>query len=152
MFLIKIMSQWQNQQGLQHPLHVKVSYCNTNKIWLLQLINHGGAMWIKFLDHSWLFCHSLKKLAIVERLFWQLGMHCSGRCCCREVAIVERFKQGSMYGLSTAAKKKKRPAIVERWSWVEVDCIFLCQKCKSLDISGLFQTLCYCCAQLNWSN
>ena len=32
-------------------------------------------------------------LAVVERLFWQLGTHFSGRCRCREVVVVERFKQ-----------------------------------------------------------
>ena len=65
-------------------------------------------MWIKVLDHFKLFCHFLKKLAIVDRLFWQLGMQCSGtgHCSCREVAIVERLKQGSMYGLSAAGTKK----------------------------------------------
>ena len=33
----------------------------------------------------WLFRQSLKKLAVVERLFWHLGKRCSGRCFCREV-------------------------------------------------------------------
>ena len=35
------------------------------------------------------------------------------------VAVVERFKQGSMYGLS-AAGTKKWLAIIERWPLVEV--------------------------------
>ena len=47
-------------------------------------------------------------LAVVERLFWQLGMHFSGRCCRREVAIIERFKQVLMYGLSAETKKSGR--------------------------------------------
>ena len=47
-------------------------------------------------------------LAIVERLFWQLGTHFSGRCRCREVAVVERFKQVLMYGLSARTKKSGR--------------------------------------------
>ena len=62
-------------------------------------------------------------LAVVERLFWQLGTRFSGRCCCREVAVVERFKQELMYGLSAGTKKSGRHrevAIVERWSLVEV--------------------------------
>ena len=46
---------------------------------------------IKFYDHSWPFHQSLKKLAVVERLFGQLGTCFSGHCCCREVAITERF-------------------------------------------------------------
>ena len=44
-------------------------------------------------------------LAVVERLFWQLGTHFGGRCRCREVAVVERFKQELMYGLSAGTKK-----------------------------------------------
>ena len=47
-------------------------------------------------------------MAVVERLFWQLGMHFSGRCRCREVAIVERFKQEVMYRLSAGTKKSGR--------------------------------------------
>ena len=37
-----------------------------------------------------------------------------------EVAIVERFKQEPMYGLSV-----KKVAVVERWSLVEVELYFL---------------------------
>ena len=48
----------------------------------------------------------------VSRLFWQLGTRFSGRCCCREVAVAERFKQESMYKLSAGAKKA---AVVESW-------------------------------------
>ena len=48
------------------------------------------------------------ELAVVERLFWQLGTHFSGRCRCREVAVVERFKQE----VSTGTKKV---AVVEKW-------------------------------------
>ena len=50
-------------------------------------------------------------MAVVEGLFWQFGMHCSGCFHCREVAVVVRFIQESMYGLSIGAKKV---AIVER--------------------------------------
>ena len=56
-------------------------------------------------------------LAVVERLFCQLGMHLSGRCRCREVAVAERFKQELMYGLSAGTKKCGRcreVAVVER--------------------------------------
>ena len=34
-------------------------------------------------------------LAIVERLFWQLGKRFSGRCLCREVVVAEILKQES---------------------------------------------------------
>ena len=47
-------------------------------------------------------------MAVVERLFWQLGTHFSGRCRCRKVAVVERFKQEVMYGLSAGTKKSGR--------------------------------------------
>ena len=62
-------------------------------------------------------------LAVVQRLFWQLGTHFSGRCRCREVAVVERFKQELMYGLSAKTEKSGRyreVAVVERWPLVEV--------------------------------
>ena len=62
-------------------------------------------------------------LAVVDRLFSQLGMHFNGRCRCREVAVVERFKQELMYGLSAGTKKCGRcreVAVVERWPLVEV--------------------------------
>ena len=71
------------------------------------------------------FLHRKKNCiqAVVERLFWQLGTHFSGRCRCREVAFVERFKQELMYGLSAGTKKSGRyreAAVVERWPLVEV--------------------------------
>ena len=56
-------------------------------------------------------------LAVLKRLFWQLGTHFSGRYRCREVAVVERFKQELMYGLSAGTKNV---AVVERWPLVEV--------------------------------
>ena len=61
-------------------------------------------------------------MAVVERLFMQLGTHFSGRCRCREVAVVGRFKQEVMYGLSAGTKKRGRcreVAVVERWPLVE---------------------------------
>ena len=64
-----------------------------------------------------LFLQKRAVLAVVERLFWQLGTHFSGRCRRREVAVVERFKQELMYGLSAGTKKV---AVVERWPLVEV--------------------------------
>ena len=60
---------------------------------------------------------SLKKLAIVERLFWQcviLDMHNLVA-----VAVVERFKQESVYRLSTGTKGV---AIVERWPLWKAGC------------------------------
>ena len=62
-------------------------------------------------------------LAVVERLLWQFGTHFSGHCRFREVAVVERFKQELMYGLSAGTKKSGRcreVAVVERWPLVEV--------------------------------
>ena len=38
-------------------------------------------------DHSWPFHQSLKKLAVVERLFWLLGTRFNDRCRCIEVAV-----------------------------------------------------------------
>ena len=46
---------------------------------------------------------SLKKLAFVERLFWQLGTDALVA-----VTVVEMFKQESMYGLSAGTKKSGR--------------------------------------------
>ena len=63
------------------------------------------------------------KLAVVERLFRQLGTRFSGRCRCREVAVVERFKQELLYGLPAGTKKSGRcreVAVVERWPLKEV--------------------------------
>ena len=51
------------------------------------------------------------KLAVVEVIL-AVGTRFSGRCCCREVAVAERFKQESMYGLSSGAKKM---AVIESW-------------------------------------
>ena len=45
-----------------------------------------------------------------------LGTEESGYIYCREVAVVERLKQESMYGLSA----KKKMAVVERWPLLEV--------------------------------
>ena len=45
---------------------------------------HQRTIWIKFPDHSWLVCQSLKNWPLWS-VFWQLGTQCSGRCCCREV-------------------------------------------------------------------
>ena len=50
---------------------------------LIAAINHQCVTQNKFHDHSWLFHQSLKKLAVVERLFRQLGRCFSGLC--REV-------------------------------------------------------------------
>ena len=59
---------------------------NTIKTWLPRLIInalHGS----KFQDHSWFFHRSLKKLAVVKRLFWQMGdmLIIDDHCCCRKV-------------------------------------------------------------------
>ena len=39
------------------------------------------------------------------------------------VAIIEKFKQESMYGLSIKTKKETEVAVVERWSLVEI-CLY----------------------------
>ena len=72
----------------------------------------------------------------IERQNWplsrglgRLGSRCSGRCRCREVAVVERVKQESMYRLSAGPKKV---AVVVKWSFVEVR---LCYWGKPLNIS-----------------
>ena len=75
-------------------------------------IDHRRAIRIIFDNHFRLFHQSLKKLPVVERLFWQLGTRCSGRC--GELASVDRFKQESMYGLSAGTKK----VTVDRTSWI----------------------------------
>ena len=47
-----------------------LTFCNHGN----PIINdHQRTIRIKFPDHSWLVCQSLKKLAFVERFFWQLG-------------------------------------------------------------------------------
>ena len=67
---------------------------------MIAAINCQRPIWIKFHDHSGLFHQSQKKMAIVERLSWPLETRSSGRWRCREVAVVESFKQESMYRLS----------------------------------------------------
>ena len=66
----------------------------------LAVINHQLSIRIKFRDHSCLFHQSLKKLAIVERLF----------CRCREVAVVQSFKKGQCVD---CPRKQKRWPLVE---------------------------------------
>ena len=56
------------------------------KIWLPRLIINVPYGLIR--DHSWLFHQPLKKkLAVVDRLFWQLGTCVCGRGRCREMAV-----------------------------------------------------------------
>ena len=56
------------------------------KIWLPRLIINVPYGLIR--DHSWLFHQPLKnKLAVVDRLFWQLGTCVRGRGRCREMAV-----------------------------------------------------------------
>ena len=45
-----------------------------------------------------------KKVAVVEKLFLQLGTQFSGCCRCGEVAVVEGSKQEPMYELSAPKK------------------------------------------------
>ena len=46
-----------------------------------------------------------QKRCCLSSLIWRLGTHFSGRCRCREVAVIERLEQQSMYGLSAETKK-----------------------------------------------
>ena len=71
-------------------------------------INHHRTLWIKFPLHSCLFSTVAKKVTVVERLFWQFGKPFSGRYRCTEVAVLERFKKQSTYGLSKRTKKNGR--------------------------------------------
>ena len=69
------------------------------------------------------FISRWKTLAVVERLFWQMGTCFSARCRCREVAVVGRFKKESC---GTGKRRmdfpagQKKVAVVERWPLVEV--------------------------------
>ena len=85
------MLRGQNEKGSQHsPLVSKIIYAyrtaavqtehNQNIIAAIKSTPHT----IKFHDNSSLFHQSLKRLAVVERLFWLLGMRFSGRRRCRE--------------------------------------------------------------------
>ena len=76
---------------------------NTIKIRLPQLRSNApyGVNFMSILT----FSSVAKRESIIERLFWQLGTCFSGHCRYGEVAVVERFKQESMYGLSTITKK-----------------------------------------------
>ena len=56
------------------------------------------------LDFS--ICRRKKKLAVVERLFWQLGTCVSGRC--REVVVVERSPLWR-------GDRRREVAVLERW-------------------------------------
>ena len=96
-----------NEQGSQHSLY----YCYISLKWIQKhnvpetnvdyCISFPSVYKKRFLQKSTV-------LAVVERLFWQLGTHFSGRFRCREVAVVERFKQELIYGLSAGTKKSGR--------------------------------------------
>ena len=68
------------------------------------------------------FISRWKTLAVVERLFWQMGTYFSGRCRCREVVVVGRFKKESY---ETGKRRmdfpagQKKMAVVERWPLVK---------------------------------
>ena len=51
----------------------------------------------------------LKKVAVVKRLFWQLGTRFSGRCRCREVAVVESWPLWR-------GGRCREVAILDRWA------------------------------------
>ena len=78
------MLTWENEQDNYLCLLQQYKWNNQNTT---DTINHPCAMCIKFHDYSWLFHQSIKKLAIVERLFWQLRTCFRGNCHCREVAV-----------------------------------------------------------------
>ena len=58
-------------------------------------INHQRALRIKFRDHSRPFHQSLKKTGRCREVILANGDYFSGRCRCREVAVVGRFKKES---------------------------------------------------------
>ena len=76
---------------------------------MIAAINHRRVIRnISWLD-CWLFHQSLKNLAIVERLFWQLGTRFSGPC--PWVAVVRVW---------TVCQNKIKWPYVKRWPLVEV--------------------------------
>ena len=75
-------------------------------------------------------------LAVVDRLFLQLGTHFSGCCRCKEVTVVERFKQELMYGLS-AGTKNVAVVEMERWPLVEVRLHITRKVRNTIDIPSL---------------
>ena len=85
------------------------------------------------------FISRCKKLAVVERLFRQMGTCFSGRCRCREVAVVGRFKKESY---ETRKRRmdcpagQKKVAVVERWRLVEVR-LYTLQSKKNFLAKGL---------------
>ena len=60
---------------------------NTMLRLIINVLLSDQILWPFLISHQ-----SLKKMAVLERLFWQLGTGFSGQCHCREVhvAIVER--------------------------------------------------------------
>ena len=64
---------------------------------------------------------------------WQLRPRFSGRCRCREVADVERFKQEWIYGHGLSVGTKK-VTVVERWPLVEVQ-LYMHEDCPILNTS-----------------
>ena len=85
MFRNKMLT-WQNQQGSHYSPEVLGQFLLTAQ-YTIAAINHQRANGIKCHDRSWPFCQSLKKLVVVERLFWQLGGRFSGSCRYREGAV-----------------------------------------------------------------
>ena len=82
-----------------------------NEIERLAASDHRRVTLIKFPVHSRLNCQSLKELTFVDSLFWRLGHSLVA------VAVVERYKQEPMYGLSTWTYQSCRfrdVAVVER--------------------------------------
>ena len=74
---------------------------------------------------------------------WQLGTRFSGHFPCTEVAIVEKFKLESMYGLPASTKKV---AVIERWPLVEIllcalDSLSVFSLAKSLQINTTYRLL-----------
>ena len=68
--------------------------------------DHPRAIRIKFHDHSWLFHQSLKKLVVVETLFWQLGARFIGRCRCRYKSRCMDCPVGQKRNLTLTLKPK----------------------------------------------
>ena len=83
---------------------------------MIAAIDHRRAIRIIFDNHFRLFHQSLKKLPVVERLFWQLGTRYSGRC--GEVASVGLNKSQCMD--CPPGQKKVAIFVRRRWPLLEV--------------------------------
>ena len=92
-----------------------------------------SSTWIKLHDHFCLFHQWLKKLAVVERLFLQLGTRFSGKinccCTCSKVAVIERFDKNQSMDCPLWQRKVTG---VKRWPLVEVQLYLFWQQITAI--------------------